>query len=250
MENGLLQPLRSEGRFRETHVEQQVQSLLHSDMRSIRSRIAIRDRGAKEWVQEETLVCLLRILHRKGDREGAWQVAEMLVERVAGFLSRHISLWHLAPHHAEECARDVQDQLLIDLFNEKEQAEFYEVRFWLCLKRRLLNVIQRYRRVGETELLSSSLHTSDEDTEDTILRLPDQSALSLQIQAEVVDALATLKVQERAAFVLYHKENWSQIEIAERLQVSERTVRNLLTRAEKRLSEWRGESEIRVGGAQ
>lgn len=239
MENTLLQPLRSTGRYREEQVEQQVLRLLGTDSRAIWGQVLQKDRYAPDWIQEEALVCLLRIWLRTGAREEAWRVAEVLIERVGGFLNRQISVWHLSQHHAEECIRDVQDTLLLDLFQEGEKAEFYEVRFWLCLKRRFLNTVQKYRRIKEVEVHPNDYASTEQEGEDALLRMPDLKTLPPQMQVEIAEGLAQLKEQERAAFVLYHFEDWSQQEIADRLQVSERTVRNLLTRAERRLVEWR-----------
>lgn len=239
MQNSLLQPLRSVGRYREEHVEQQVLRLLGSDSRAVWGQVLQKDRSASDWIQEEALVCLLRIRLRNEERQEAWRIAEVLMERVGGFLSRQISVWHLATHHVEECIRDVQDTLLLDLFQEGEKAEFYEVRFWLCLKRRFLNTVQKYRRITEAEVHPNDFATSEGEGEDALLRMPDLKTLSAQTQIEIEEGLAQLKTQERVAFVLYHFEDWSQQEIANRLGVSERTVRNLLTRAEKRLVEWR-----------
>ena len=175
----------------------------------------------------------------QGAQEEAWRVAEVLVERAGGFLNRQIAVWHLYPHHAEECLRDALDSLLLDLFNVGEKAEFYEVRFWFCLKRRLLNLVQKYKRIKETEVHPHDSLSDEREGEEALLRMPDLKTQPLQVQVEVAEGLAQLRDQERAAFVLYHFEDWSQQEIAMRLSVSERTVRNLLTRAEKRLAEWR-----------
>ena len=65
--------------------------------------------------------------------------------------------------------------------------------------------------------------------------------LSAHERVEVREALRVLPEQERRAFVLYHYEDWSQEQIAEALQITDRTVRNLLMRAQKRLEAWRAE---------
>ncbi len=240
MQHPLLPPLQTEGRFREARIEQQANALLGVSPREQRRLASLVNREAEEWVQEETLVCLLRALYRQGDRDSAWKFAEILVQRTAGFLARHTAVWHLPPRHIEECIRDTQEQLITELFNLSASAEFWEIRFWLCLKRRLLNVIQRYKRITEMEYHPNDAVTEeDEQTVDRLAALPDMKTLSSSARAEISDALAQLKEQERIAFYLFHYEDWGQQDIAERLQVSERTVRNLLTRAEKRLAEWR-----------
>lgn len=240
MQRPALPPLQTEGRFREARIEQQAKTLLNVAPRERWRRAALPDRESEEWVQEETLACLLRVCHRDGDSESAWKFAEILIQRTAGFLARHTAVWRLPLRHAEECIRDAQEQMITELFNLSAKAEFWEVRFWLCLKRRLLNVIQRYKRIADMEFHpDDSLADGDERGEDRIASIADKKATPFSTRAEIADAMAQLKEQERIAFYLFHYEDWGQQDIAERLQVSERTVRNLLARAEKRLAEWR-----------
>lgn len=239
MQHPILTPLQTEGRFREAHIEQQAYALLKTGRLERWRLVSLTNREAEEWVQEETLVCLLRTYYRQGDRESAWRFAEILIQRTAAFLSRHTAVWHLPPHYVEECIRDTQEQLISALFNLSANAEFWEVRFWLCLKRRLLNVIQKYKRITEVEFHPNDSANEEEPTIDKLATLPDKRVLSSDARAEIADALAQLKVEERVAFYLFHYEDWGQQDIADQLQVSERTVRNLLTRAERRLAEWR-----------
>ncbi len=239
MQPSPLHPLQTQGRFRDAHIERQATSLLNSNPREQWRQVAVTNREAEEWVQEEALVCLLRTYQRRGETDNAWRLAEVLLQRTVPFLNRHISVWHLPPHYVEECIRDTQEQLLNDMFNLSAKAEFWEIRFWLCLKRRLLNVIQHYKRITEAEFHPTDTLEDGEQGEDSISRIPDSKSLPLANRALIADALAQLKEQERIAFTLFHSEDWGQQEIAERLGVSERTVRNLLTRAEKRLAEWR-----------
>jgi RNA polymerase sigma factor (sigma-70 family) len=235
-----LQPLQTEGRTREPHVEAQIESLLRASSEAFWQRARQQDRALPDWVQEEALVGILRIWNRRGDGEAAWKIAELLIERSARFVSQHIQCWpQLGPQHVEECIRDVQIQMLADLFNDGRGCEFWEVRFWLCLKRRLLNIVQKYRAVAEAERVPAPIEDDEGHTTDYFDRVAAPEGLSVQHRTEIREALALLTEQERIAFVLYHYEDWPQQEIAAHLKVTDRTVRNLLGRAEKRLELWR-----------
>lgn len=235
----------TEGRTREPQVEAQVQTLLRSSRHSFWALARQSDRKAGDWVQEETLVCMLRVWNRsdnRADKEGAWDIAELLIERSARFVNQHVSCWKLSPQHLDDCKRDVQVQMLQDLFNTSRGCEFWEIRFWLCLKRRLLNIVRKYRGIAEAEFVPNPIEDAEGHTTDYFDNITTSDAISPQDHAEVREALRLLPEQERRAFVLYHYEDWSQEQIAAALEVTDRTVRNFLTRAQKRLEAWRAET--------
>lgn len=234
-------PLQTSGRAREVEVELQITQLLGSPSDLFWYRLKAEDRQEEDWIQEETLVYFLRFYHRKSDSNAAWRVAELLIERSAKYIRRQVAVWKsLTQDQQEECIRDVQEQMLLDLFNDQPNCEFWEVRFWLCLKRRILNRVQKYRRQREFEVDTAPTHDEDNEYQaDRDSRFADTSALTPQQQAEIKAALATLKDNERIAFVLFYYHDWPQQDIANRLGVTDRTVRNLLTKAEARLKTWR-----------
>ena len=240
----LLNRLQAEGRTREPHVEAQAQRLLNAPLAEFWHTARQPDRKAPDWIQEETLVCLLRAWNRsarKGDKETAWQIADLLIERSARFIHAQVSCWQLSPQHVDDCKRDVQIQMLQDLFNDSRGCEFWEVRFWLCLKRRLLNIVQKYRGVAQAEFAPVPVQDDEGHATDYFDKVADMEQLPAQTRVEVREALRLLTEQERAAFVLYHYEDWPQEQIALQLKVTDRTVRNLLTRAQNRLREWQTE---------
>ncbi|HZO88145.1 MAG TPA: sigma-70 family RNA polymerase sigma factor [Chthonomonadaceae bacterium] len=235
-----LRPLQTEGRYREPQVEAQIQFLLACPPQEFWRRARLQDRSAAEWVQDEALVSILRHRNRRGESEAAWQIAELLIERSARFIYQHIRCWRqLTAQQVEECIRDVQVQMLQDLFSEERRCEFWEVRFWLCLKRRLINLVQKYRAAAEAEMEPSPIEDDEGRATDFFDRVSAPDTLSAQQRAEIAEALALLTDQERTVFVLYHYEDWPQQQIAAHLNVTDRTVRNLLSRAQKRLEHWR-----------
>ena len=162
------------------------------------------------------------------------------MERSANFISRNIRVWKgLSHEQVEECIRDVQVQMLEDLFNEGRGCEFWEVRFWLCLKRRILNLVRKYRVLAEMELNPTPIPDDEGHLTNYFERQAAPSTLAPEQSVQVTEALALLSEQERVAFVLYYYEEWPQQEIATHLKVTDRTVRNLLGRASKRLETWR-----------
>jgi RNA polymerase sigma factor (sigma-70 family) len=232
--------LQTEGRYREASVEAQIQLLIAVPAAEFWRRARVLDRNEPDWVQEEALVNILRTWNRSGDGDDAWKIAELLIERSARFIRQHVACWkQLTPAQSDECIRDVQVQMLQDLFDDGRSCEFWEVRFWLCLKRRLLNIVQRYRTAAQVERQPNAIEDDEGHTTDYFDRIAAPSGLSPQQQIEIGEALALLTEQERTAFVLYHFHDWPQQQIADHLKVTDRTVRNLLGRAQKRLEVWR-----------
>jgi RNA polymerase sigma factor (sigma-70 family) len=238
-----LPALQTAGRTREAAVETQIRLLLQKSAPEFWQRARQPDHTRPDWVQEETLVSILRIWNRRGEGEGAWKIAELLLERSARFIRQHVTCWkQLSAAQIVECVRDVQAQMLQDLFDDGRGCEFWEVRFWLCLKRRLLNIVQKYRVTAENERQPNPIEDDEGHSTDYFDRVAAPSGLSPQQRVEIGEALALLTEDERAAFVLYHYEDWPQQQIAAHLHVTDRTVRNLLSRAQQRLATWRTHS--------
>jgi len=122
--------------------------------------------------------------------------------------------------------------------------EFWEVRFGVCLKRRLIDVITRHRRVAEHEVVLTA-DEADVGMDDPIERIPDLAALPPEMAAMARLALDSLAEPLRTAFYLYVREGWTEEKIARALNCTSRTVRNYLSRARDRLAAWRdGGSEL------
>ena len=238
--DSLLLPLQVEGRTREPEIEAQIRAMLRCTPAGFRYRACLEDRDCAEWVQPETLVGLIRILQRCGEMEAAWDLVPVLIDRSAAFINKKLRVWRLTAQQKEDCIHEIQHGMILELFNAKPGAEFWEVRFWLCLERRLTDITRRHQMRSDRET-SADAPANDEIGETPVARLEDDRTLPAQILVEMQEALSLLTSAQRTAFVLYHQHQWSQPEIAGHLKVTDRTVRNLLNRAEERLAQWRGE---------
>lgn len=237
---GLPRPLQTAGRCREVDVEEQILALLSVTTAELKRRAQMSDRAATGFVKEEALVYMLREKARNGDMRTAGDLAELLVKRCSPFVHKHIAAWKLrSPSHVEECAFDVFSRLMQDLFEFGPSSEFWEVRFWVCLKRRTLNCVQKYQSVDRHEFQPDPLDDGKGNQTDVMETWADTRRLTPQERTEIREALALLPDKERLTFVLWHYEEWTQEEIARHLQISDRAVRYRLERAEERLAAWR-----------
>lgn len=240
--NPSLHALQTDGRTREPRVTAQINLLLHSPRAEFWRRARQREHTSPDWLQEETLVALLRIWERQGDTQTADRIAELLIDRTARKIARQIACWKLAPQYVEECTLDVQTGMIEAIYSGERNHEFWEVRFWVCLERRINNMVRKYRNLMEREQ-APPVHDFEDGTQsETLEQIAAFESVTTQQRVEINEALALLTEHERLAFVLYNGQQWSQQEIAEHLNVTDRTVRNLLTRAHKRLEPWRNES--------
>ncbi len=234
---------------REARIERQIGALLPLAEPARRARFALANRRDPDFVGEEALVYWLRAYRRAGDDATAWRLAENLVERVAGHVRRHVERWRLGQDESDECARDLFVALFAAVFDDGPGGEFWEVRFWVCLDRRLWNLLEKRQAVADlAETGIGETNAGDDETgatrENSLLRVVDPK-LGPARQAELGEALAQLTENERLAVYLCRVEGWpeesddpARPSAARVLGVTGRSVRNYLKRAENKLRAW------------
>ena len=201
-------------------------------------------------ISVEALVTLLRRCALAGEDDGAWQIANEITERVKGRLARALTLWRLDQpvSTAEEVVDEFLTALYETLFDLSPREQFWEIRFWVAFDRRVIRIMQAKR----AELDRVANFNLDEDTAEhsaassvSVPRLTE--TIDPLTNAMISDALTQLSQNERTAFLLKHvagiPESSIKVDgaptIATILQVSPRTVRNYLMRAENALAHWR-----------
>lgn len=235
---------------RETEVEAQVQELSRLGERARRERLLS---DALAWsdtdrVREETLVYFAREYDSRGDGETAWKIAETLIGRAAAHVQRKMGRWRLSPEEAEDCARDLFTALCESLFDRGPAAEFWEVRFWVCLDRRLWNLIEKRQAVIDNEISpadqSDASESESADTDRLFARIADRNP-GPETQAMMAEALSLLADNERTALFLCYVEGLPEesddperLSAAKVLGVTGRSVRNYLRRAKDKLAQW------------
>lgn len=234
---------------REPHAEAQIRRLCTMAERERQVCCEIIDRNHPDFVGEEALVYCLRAYQAQGDADRAWQIAERLTERVAGHIRRKLARWRLTPDDADECARDLFAALYEAVFNREPAAEFWEVRFWVCLDRRLWNLIEKRQAAADQEWSGAEREDEARETQDSLLRIPDTRPGPEEL-LEQREALALLTENERLSLYLCRVEGWPEESddperpsAARALGVTGRTVRNYLRRAEAKLRAWEQEGK-------
>ncbi len=206
-------------------------------------------------IREETMVFLCRKLHGDGEGTHAWTIAMELARRCRRKVTHSLALWRLDGPEANPS--DIMDEVLTSLyqslFDMSAKAAFWEIRFWICFDRMLLNSIRKRRRELDrrAELITPERPEShDEAIESLLDDLHPTHRKSLAdpfTNVAVADALLQLPQAVRTAYILKHAANMQEeshtsanvVTISSVLGVSGRTVRNYLTRADALLSKWR-----------
>jgi RNA polymerase sigma factor (sigma-70 family) len=227
---------------REKEVEAQLKNLATLGER-LRRKAFFAEGG--ERLREETLVYLLRECAAEGDTETAWRIAEMLVERVSGHIGRQLGKWRLPPDDADDCTRDLFTALFEALFDTGPGGEFWEVRFWVCLDRRLWNLIEKRQAALDAQLREVEAPDSGESGLESLLSRVKDASVGPEERAVLSAALAHLNENERLAIYLTRVEGLPEesddpgrVTAATVLGVTGRSVRNYLKRAEEKIRKW------------
>lgn len=230
------------GRYRAQEVEAQIRWLMSTPFSEAGRRMAEKDGSGAPLIKEEALVYLLRHYQRGGRALEAGKVAQMLLERSAVRIARWVQrgMPGASNVHVEQCLEEIQTQMWIALQSDSSGNEFWEVAFWMCLKRRAMNCLEQSRRAAYAEV--HPVFTADESDEPTTLLelMPDRGIEDVQSRIEMQEALNRLPDDQRRALHLFYREQWSQQQIAEQFGVADRTIRNWLTAAIKSLRSYYG----------
>ncbi len=233
-------PLKS-GRTRDAEVERQIRHWMNCPVRAIVRGAKVTENEAG-YIKPEAVVFLFRYLMRIGQHDAAWELADILFERSRKMIDAVVRKRpRFTAEDKADAVRDAQFELVNALLSETKSAEFWEVKYWLCLKCRVLNVLSRNGQVVDKEETVSFVGEGDDNSPIECNPLfADAKQQTPETKAMLADALGHLNEQERQAFILYHYEGLAQEEIAEILGVkTDRTIRNYLKRANDKLELWR-----------
>jgi len=235
---------------READVEEEIRTLCRLSERERRARLT---RSAaphdRDRLREETLVYFIREYDRRGETEAAWAVAETLIERTAGHVARKLARWRLTPEDEDDCGRDLYLAMCEALFSREPAAEFWEVRFWVCLDRRLWNLVEKRQAVRDNELRPGDAGDDADGEamgdEGTVFGRITDSGAAPHTLLEHKEALSLLTDNERMAVYLCFVEGLPEESddperpsAARTIGVTGRSIRNYLRRAEAKLKNW------------
>ena len=226
-------------------VESQIAEALKLDPPSLLERARISAYEAPDYFQGECLVYMIREYCSRGEDLFTCNLFEVLFARCSGFIYGLLNISD--NHNREDAYQEVVTNLTEKIINlESDEADFYQVRFWLGLKR--LAITEFGRQVRRSDEIKASVSLDDLVEEGDLVEPATQleEMLSREVLAECREGLLVLKMPQREAFILRHYDGWpieskdsSKVTLSVRFGVTPRTIRNWLSEAENALRKWR-----------
>ena len=238
--NKPLRPLQTVKYFRSEEVIAQIQWLSTLSTSEIIKLAQERVDASSYVVKEETLVYLLREAHKIDDLELSDELSESLLKRIAPSVRRAtIFLKSSSETHWEQCVEEITHKVFLSLIDCSAKNEFWELKFWLCLKRVEINVNEKFRRIIENEW-NPAVYTDESGGEtSTMDQRADPDSGRFQDRLEAKEALGILPFKLLKTAKLLFEEDWSQQEVADYFGVTDKTIRNWLTTIKKTLDAYR-----------
>jgi RNA polymerase sigma factor (sigma-70 family) len=226
------------GYSREKTVVADIEALSVLDASSFWKRAGEMDYQKPECPRLEALVYFVRLKCREGRREEAWRIVGLIRDRITpAILKKLARVYGLTRDDVDDLYQDVVATLYTDLLSPEPEHEFWEVRFMVCLERKVIDTVKRNRRIDDNEVAMSST-SGESEAFDLLDHVPDQSALDPETMAIARAALDSIPEPARTAFFLVEHSKWTEDEAGAHFGVSARTVRNYLARARAHLERW------------
>jgi RNA polymerase sigma factor (sigma-70 family) len=231
----------SRGYQREAAVLAEIADLESASPDTFWRRVGILDYRQPGCPKLETLVYFVRSRERSGAVDDSWRIVEILTRRVTSIIqSRLARVYGISRDQAEDLYEDVVSELYEEWLSGEPAREFWEVRFGVCLDRKVIDAIKRLRRVRDNEV-ALAVVSEDGETHDVIEQMADLSSLDPEEAATIRAALDSLPEPLRTAFYMAEIARFTEEEVAGELAVTSRTVRNYLAKARKHFAAWRGD---------
>lgn len=243
---------------RTDEVQEQIRAALALDPGPMLERARIRNHKALGYLREECLIYLIREYLRKGTNRVVKQLSEILFRRCAKSVNERLRA--LGPQCVDDAFNDVMKGLYERIYDlENDRGDYFQVRFWLALKRltirtftRYVNRLDRERRREQHAVNPGAIPgTEGEENGDLDpLDAVEEPTISVAELPELKEGLGAIKnPRHRIAFALRYfgrmkteSDDPEEPTISKYFEKTPRTIRNWLKQAEKDLEEWRGEA--------
>ncbi len=182
-------------------------------------------------LERETLVALVRGYGRAGRKDAADAVLELLIERISGAVASKVSTW---AGLTSEDKTDAQRQMLLQVCEQVSSlspaAEFWECNFTFCFQKRLITLWHSLtdRKVAT---VPAEAVTHGGERWDRLEQQPDPADMFADIELRDLVTGVSGGDAKRSQAIFLRMSGFSDEEIAKRLGVTSRTLRNWTTEA-------------------
>jgi hypothetical protein len=203
----------------------------------------MKETDPSKWPARETLIAVIRAYTRVGDEEDARQVLEVFLHRLRPAIKARVKAWGTV---VESDREDAEGQIAVKLmeyvFNTAPGEEFWECNFAGCFNTRTVNILKAFA-LQRTPAISSSVANASGEEHDLLAELPDAGAeIRFQdIEADELWVFLSRGNPQIGEFLYLCCAEMSDSEIARRLGVTDRTLRNWKTRIRADLGQYKKE---------
>lgn len=236
---------------RTPEVERQIESALRQDWEGRVHRAAVSDRTSPMYLQEETLVYLIREALRQGDYAAFTTIFSALSKRCVSYIEVHF--YSFSKDRQEDAFQNVMRHVIERIMGlDDDRGDFFQVRFWLALKRAMFTEHKKQTKESERneKFVSMDEEIKGEDVEGEdgagpCLDIPDPS-ISQEELALLSAGMSCLTGKVKEVFILRYYQGWpirsedgNEPTLSSYFRVTPRTIQNWLQRAEEALAKWR-----------
>jgi len=182
--------------------------------------------GPERRLERETLVALVRGYGRAGNKDAADAVLEMLIGRINAALAAKVSSWAgLTPEDKTDAQRQMIVQICEQVSSLSQTAELWECNFTWCFQKRLITL---WHRLTDRKVITvpAETQTHDGETWDRLEQQPDPADAFADIELRELAALVSGGSAKKSEAIFLRMSGFSEEEIAARLGVTSRTLRN------------------------
>ena len=188
----------------------------------------------------ENKVKQVRQLLRAGKEEAAWALMEDMTKDVGPLISRRLNHWAYNVSNRE----DARSEIHLNFFTEWMSLDAYqswETFFWNNAKTNITNILGKYNRTVKFQKELQMSRPREDEKGVPVEWHEDVADSNVNDVQDVIDAdfakeaLAMLTTQEREVLILCRVHDCTQKQAAEKMGVTDRTIRNLATRAQAKI---------------
>jgi DNA-directed RNA polymerase specialized sigma24 family protein len=222
-----LEPLQK--RTRTAKVTAELTALSSLTKSAVLRRVAETD--AEKRMAWETLVAVVRAFERVGDCVAADQVLTTLIERVSGRLKAKVATWHgLTPEDREDSVRQMVRILCQEVRKLTPSAELWEANIANCLNKRLITIWHGWND-KRIPTVSRIWEHSDDGGSEALEQVADTHDFFEDVEIAAVVQAFNPGHPKLAQMLMLRMSDFPEEEIAKRLDVTSRTLRNWTVQA-------------------
>lgn len=242
----------NESYTRTEKVETEIRSALSLDWSALIARASISDKSSPSFLQEESLVYFIRDALGRKEEKAFRNLIQILHSRCVNYIYSCFSSFD--PDKRDDAFQNVITHVIDKIMDlEDDGGDFFQVRFWLALKRAVLTEYGRQVKAieeDEEKLVFLDEQVEGEEGLEPRMELPGNCISPEDLTILKAGLTAIQGARHRKAFILRYYEGWpiksndpEEVTLSSYFGVTPRTIQNWLDAAEESLAKWRKEKK-------